>query len=187
MLFVKIGKFWLGTNAMMDLAIFGIGGACMIYKYLTKNIANWNKEFKTFSFLCFHLIKMGPHFSHYSQSTQRCKWDSVPARLVDTTTEYDFVPGHFSRQFLGPGQYVAFVPGPTASRASGGGEDRGLLSRLVPPTGTKGIGPLIPFPLPRPSHSAHLFSLFLARDRGVLANFFTTFVKIFDSPSIHRR
>ena len=121
---------------------------------------------------------------------------------------------------------MAFVPGPTASRASGDkrvafypgrwlqlGQKGGLLSRLVAPTGTKGprsllswlepptgikdppllsrlvsltgiklLGPLIPFPLPRPSHSAHLFLLFLARERGVLAHFFTTFVKIFDSP-----
>ena len=41
---------------------------------------------------------------------------------------------------------------------------------------------------PRPSHSAHLFSCcsWLGIE-GVLAHFFTTFVKIFDSPSIHRR
>ena len=38
-----------------------------------------------------------------------------------TTTEQAFVPDHLSRQPLGPGQYVAFVPGPTVSRASGGG------------------------------------------------------------------
>ena len=73
----------------------------------------------------------------------------------------------------------------------------GVLSRLETPTGTKG-GPFIPvggsnrdktpwppYPLPSPpcsSHSAHLFLLFLARERGVLAHFFTTFVKIFDSP-----
>ena len=76
----------------------------------------------------------------------------------------------------------------------------GLLSRLEPPTGTKGshfvpVGvsnrdkrhwPLIPFPLPPPEpFSSLVFLLFLARDRGVLAHFFTTFVKIFDSPSIH--
>ena len=59
---------------------------------------------------------------------------------------------------------------------------RGLLYRLVSPTGTKLLGPLIPFPLPRPSHSAQLFLLFLARERGVLTHFFTIFVKIFDSP-----
>ena len=78
----------------------------------------------------------------------------------------------------------------------------GLLSRLEPPTGTKGppfypgwclqprqnfLAPLSPSLSPRPSHSAHLFLLFLAREGGVLAHFFTTFVKIFDSPSIHRR
>jgi len=51
--------------------------------------------------------------------------------------------------------------------------------------GQKALAPLSPSLSPRPSHSAHLFSLFLARDRGVLAHFFTTFVKIFDSPSIH--
>ena len=33
---------------------------------------------------------------------------------------------------------MAFVPGPTASQASGGGGDRGLLSRLEAPTGIKG-------------------------------------------------
>src|SRR6185437_9515283 len=51
--------------------------------------------------------------------------------------------------------------------------------------GQKALRPLSPSLSPSPSHSAHLFSLFLARDRGVLAHFFTTFVKIFDSPSIH--
>ena len=65
------------------------------------------------------------------------------------------------------------------------GQKGDLLSRLVAPTGTKLLCPLIPFPSPlppRPSHSAHLFLLFLARERGVIAHFFTTFVKIFDSP-----
>ena len=69
---------------------------------------------------------------------------------INTTTEHAFVPDHLSRQPLGPGQYVAFVPGPTASRASGGtgafcpglrhqpGQNGSLLSRLVVPTGTKG-------------------------------------------------
>ena len=53
--------------------------------------------------------------------------------------------------------------------------------------GQNSLAPLSPSLFPRPSHSAHLFLLFLARERGVLAHFFTTFVKIFDSPSIHRR
>ena len=79
---------------------------------------------------------------------------------------------------------------------------RSLLSRLEPPTGIKGppfvpVGvsnrdktPWPPYPLPSPPARAILltcFLLFLARERGVLAHFFTTFVKIFDSPSIHRR
>ena len=60
---------------------------------------------------------------------------------------------------------------------------RSLLSWLVSPTRTKGLGPLIPFPLPPPeSFSSLVFLLFLARDRGVLAHFFTIFVKIFYSP-----
>ena len=66
-----------------------------------------------------------------------------------TTTEQVFLPGHLSRLALGPGQNVPFVPGPTASRASGGTgafcpgwrhqprQKRGILSRLVAPTGTK--------------------------------------------------
>ena len=61
--------------------------------------------------------------------------------LSYTTTELAFVPSHLSRLPLSPGQKVAFVPGPKASRASGG--DRDLLSRVEPPTGTKG-GPFIP-------------------------------------------
>ena len=80
--------------------------------------------------------------------------------------------------------------------------DRGLLSRLEPPTGIKtplfvpvGVSnqdktPWPPYPLPSPPARAiqlTCFLLFLARERGVLAHFFTTFVKIFDSPSIHRR
>ena len=79
---------------------------------------------------------------------------------------------------------------------------RTLLSRLEPPTGTKGppfdlVGvsnrdkrPWPPYPLPSPPARAiqlTCFLLFLARERGILAHFFTTFVKIFDSPSIHRR
>src|SRR6185437_6323979 len=50
--------------------------------------------------------------------------------------------------------------------------------------------PWPPYPLPSPSARAiqlTCFLLFLARERGVLAHFFTTFLKIFDSPSIHRR
>jgi len=48
--------------------------------------------------------------------------------------------------------------------------------------GQNSLAPLSPSLSPRPSHSAHLFLLFLARKRGVLAHFFTIFVKIFDSP-----
>jgi hypothetical protein len=44
------------------------------------------------------------------------------------------------------------------------------------------LAPLSPSLSPRPSHSAHLFLLFLAREKGVLAHLFTIFVKIFDSP-----
>ena len=62
-------------------------------------------------------------------------------KVSNTTTKQAFVPGHLSWQPLGPGQLVAFVPGPTASRASGG--DRGLLSRLEAPTGAKG-GTFVP-------------------------------------------
>ena len=50
--------------------------------------------------------------------------------------------------------------------------------------------PWSPYPLPSPPAQAiqlTCFLLFLARERGVLAHFFTTFVKIFDSPSIHQR
>ena len=50
--------------------------------------------------------------------------------------------------------------------------------------------PWPPYPLPSPPARAiqlTCFLLFLARERWVLAHFFTTFVKIFDSPSIHRR
>ena len=51
--------------------------------------------------------------------------------------------------------------------------------------GQNSLAPISPSLSPRPSHSAHLFLVFLARERGVLAHFFTTFVKIFDSrPSI---
>ena len=68
-----------------------------------------------------------------------------------------FIPAAF-----GPGTIGGFCPGPTANRASGGtgafcpvwrhqpGQKGGLLSRLVAPTGTKHLGPLIPFPLPPP-------------------------------------
>ena len=104
-----------------------------------------------------------------------------------TTTEQAFVAGHVSRLPLGPGQKVAFVPGPTASQVSGGGTGafclgwshqpgpkapllsrlvsptgtkgpHSLLSRLEPPTGTKGLGPLIPFPHPPPEPFSSLVS-----------------------------
>ena len=68
------------------------------------------------------------------------------------------------------------------------GQKASILSRLVSLTGTKGLGP--PYPLPSPPARAiqlTCFLLFSAREGGVLAHFFTTFVKIFDSPSIHRR
>ena len=51
--------------------------------------------------------------------------------------------------------------------------------------GQNSLALLSPSLSPHLSHSAHLFLLFLARESGVLAHFFTTFVKIFDSPSIH--
>ena len=66
-----------------------------------------------------------------------------------TATEQVFVPGHLSRLFLGSGQKMAFVPGPTASRANGWtevfcpgwrhqpGQKDPLLSRLVAPSGIK--------------------------------------------------
>ena len=43
--------------------------------------------------------------------------------------------------------------------------------------GQNSLAPLSPSLSPRPIHSTHLFLLFLARERGVLAHFFTTFVK----------
>ena len=83
---------------------------------------------------------------------------------------------------------MAFVPGPTASRASGGtvvfspgwrnqpGQKEGLLSRLVSPTGTKLLGPLIPFPLPPPEpFNSLVLAVLGSGERGVLAHFFTTF------------
>ena len=60
----------------------------------------------------------------------------VVSRLVNTTTEQAFGPGHLSRLPLGPGPKSALVPGLMASRAAWG--HRGLLSRLEPPTRTKG-------------------------------------------------
>ena len=119
---------------------------------------------------------------------------SMISRCNGTTTEQAFVPGHLSRQPLGPGQQVAFVPGPTASRVSGGPRP------FVPVVSTNrdkmplfclgwclqpGQKALAPYPLPSPPARAFqltCFMLFSAREGGVLAHFFTTFVKIFDSP-----
>ena len=61
-------------------------------------------------------------------------------RIGGTTTEQAFGPSHLSRLPLDPGPKSALVPGPTASRGKGG---RGLLSRLEPPTGTKGCADLL--------------------------------------------
>ena len=116
-----------------------------------------------------------------------------------TTTEQIFLPGHLSRLPLGLEQKVAFVPGPTASRASGGqgpfvpvgATNRDKRPPFCPgwclQPGQNSLAPLSPSLSLYPSHSAHLFLLFLARQRGVLAHLLTTFVKIFDSPSIHWR
>ena len=79
---------------------------------------------------------------------------------------------------------MAFVPGPMASRASGGG-DRGLLSRLEPPTGIKGppfvpVGvsnrdktpwPLIPFLLPPPEPFSSLALAVLGSGEGSSCSF----------------
>src|SRR6185312_9998145 len=93
-----------------------------------------------------------------------------------------FEPGQKARVAGPAGGTGAFCPGWRHQP----GQNGSLLSRFVPPTGTKGLAPLIPFPLPPPEpFSSLVFLLFLARDRGVLAHFFTIFVKIFDSPSIH--
>ena len=92
-----------------------------------------------------------------------------------------------------------FVPGPTASRASGGTGafcpgwrhqpgQKALCPGWCLQPGQNSLAPLSPSLSPRPSHSAHLFLMFLARERGVLAHFFTTFVKrSLILPSIHRR
>ena len=77
--------------------------------------------------------------------------NAVPVAIFGyTTKEQVFIPGHLSRLPLGPGQKVAFVPGPMASRASGGigafcpgwshqpGQKKDFLSRLLAPPGTKG-------------------------------------------------
>ena len=103
---------------------------------------------------------------------------------INTTTKQAFVPDHLSRQPLGPGQYVAFIPGPTASQASGGqwpfvlvgGTNRDKRVVFYPgwwlqpgqktrvafcpgwclQPGQKTLAPLSPSLSPRPSHSAHL-------------------------------
>ena len=84
------------------------------------------------------LSLISPWLNINCQITTKCVIVSKPKL---TTTEYAFVPGHLSRLPLGPGQKVSFVPGPKASRASGG--DMGLLSRLEVPTRTKGP-PFVP-------------------------------------------
>jgi hypothetical protein len=100
-----------------------------------------------------------------------------------------FVPTAFEPETIG-----GFVPSPTASRASEGQGPFcpvGATNRDKRPhfclgwclqSGQNSLAPLSPSISSRPSHSAHLFLLFLARERGVLAHFFITFVKIFDSP-----
>ena len=87
-----------------------------------------------------------------------------------TTTEYAFIAGHLSRLPLGLRQKVAFVPGPKASRASGGtgafcpgwshqpGQKAPLLSRLVAPPGTKGPTPFIPVGNTNPDKRVTLLS-----------------------------
>ena len=89
-------------------------------------------------------------------------------------------------------------PEPRTARTSelnGSGGGRGKVIRGLRPFVPVGVSnrdkrPWPPYPLTSPPARAiqlTCFLLFLAWERGVLAHFFTTFVKIFDSPSIHQR
>ena len=66
------------------------------------------------------------------------------------------------------------------------GQKSPLLSRFVPPTGTKGLAPLIPFPLPHAR--AIQLTCFLCSWLGIEEFLLISsphLWKIFDSPSIH--
>ena len=89
--------------------------------------------------------------------------------------------------------WVQRLAGPAGGRGQGpfvpvGGTNRekkrAFCSGWCLQPGQNPLAPLSPSLSPRPSHSSHLFLLFLARERGVLAHFFTIFVKIFD-PTVH--
>ena len=120
------------------------------------------------------------------------KDSSLPSREQQETSELNGSGGGRGKGIRGPRPFVPVGDTNRDKRVRGHFVPVGSTNRdkrgLVSPTGTKSLGPLIPFPLPPPEpFSSLIFLLFLARDRGVLAHFFTTFVKIFDSPSIHRR
>ena len=104
-------------------------------------------------------------------------------QVLKSTKPHYYKTGLCSRPFVpaafGPGTIGGFSPG-----SNGQPGQRGT-GAFCPgwnhQPGQKALAPLSPSLSPRPSHSAYLFLLFLARERGVLAHFFTTFVKIFDS------
>ena len=138
------------------------------------------------------------------------KNSSLPSREQQETSELNGSGGGRGKGIRGPRPFVpvgntnrdkmgAFCPGwriqpgqkARVPFCSGWNHQPGqkapILSRLVSPTVTKGLGPLSPSLSP-PARAIQLtcFMLFSAREGGVLAHFFTTFVKIFDSLSIHR-
>ena len=76
----------------------------------------------------------------------------VPVGGTNRDKRGDFCPGWWFQ----PGQKAtrAFCPGWIHQP----GQNAPILSRLVSPTGTKGLGPLIPFPLPPPEPFSSLVS-----------------------------
>ena len=103
------------------------------------------------------------HYLHYYK-TGLCSRPFVPAAFGPGTIG-DFCPG--SNGYPGQGGTGAFCPGWNHQP----GQKAPLLSRLVSPTGTKGLGPLIPFPLPPPEPFSSLVLAVLGSGEGSSCSF----------------
>ena len=117
------------------------------------------------------------------------KNSSLPSREQQETSELNGSGGGRGNGIRGPRPFVPvgdtnrdkrgafcpgwwFQPGQKGTRAfcpgwiHQPGQNAPILSRLVSPTGTKGLGPLIPFPLPPPEPFSSLVSCCCRLGRG---------------------
>ena len=104
------------------------------------------------------------------------KNSSLPSQEQQEISELNGSGGGRGKGIRGPGSFVPVGDSKRDKRLCGsfvlvGATNRDKRSPFCPgcQPGQNSLTPLSPSLSPRPSHSAHLFLLFLARERGVLA------------------